>query len=109
MMKIPRLSNMVVVRHAVNTTEDEPKEGGSWINYWKAHMPYQPPKFCPCCKKIFTSDNPVVGGHVNRIFEQDFVKREYIVAVCDTCNKRYKGTKASKIFFVPKAYLCYVP
>lgn len=109
MIKIPRLPNMVVVRHAVKTTEDEPKEGGSWISYWKAHIPYQPPKFCPCCKQPFTSDNPVVGGHVNRVFEQNFVKREYIVPVCDTCNKRYKGTKASKIFFVPKAYLCYVP
>lgn len=48
-------------------------------------------------------------GHVNKIFEQDFVKRKYIVPVCDTCNKRYKETKAGKIFFVPKAYLCYVP
>ncbi len=34
---IPRLSKVALVRHAVDTTEDEPEGGGSWINYWVEH------------------------------------------------------------------------
>lgn len=108
-MKILHLSQKVPVRHAVNTTEDEPKEGGSWIDYWKVHMFCQPPKSCPCCRQPFTQERVMVGAHVNKVFEPNFAKHRYIVPVCDTCNKTYKGVNASRIFFVPKTYLCYVP
>lgn len=97
---------------AVGTSDDEARKYGyeSWIDYChKVNIFTRFITKCPCCKKSFTNNNPAVGGHVNKIFEQDFVKRKYIVPVCDTCNKRYKETKAGKIFFVPKAYLCYVP
>lgn len=103
-MKI--IPTKTLVRHTPESTSTPPCD--SWLQYWSETLGVEVPEsgdvICDCCG-YYHPIREFVGAHVT----DTITGTVYIYPTCDTCNKKYKETKAGKIFFVPKAYLCYVP
>lgn len=79
----------------------------NWIEHWKNNCDYQKPFVCPVCSNKPTDDNPWVGGHVQKVCQNDNEEcvlandqKIYIVPICKGCNN-----DGDLVFLVDKNYL----
>lgn len=90
----------ILVKHMVGSADYEPKEGGTWKDYWEHKsnklFPSQRTK-CVCCGEM-KEPMDFVGGHVVEVHNR---RNKYIHPVCEDCNKKYgKGKLKSPEFKV---------
>lgn len=90
----------ILVEHMVDSAKYEPKDGGTWKDYWEKksnrQFPYKRTK-CACCGEMKEPEE-FVGGH---IVEVDNRRNKYIHPICEDCNNKYgKGKLQSPQFTV---------
>lgn len=92
------VKGMTIVHHMKDSTPCDTIDGcSSPSEYWrKTYNEPIVPKDCICtsCMKKVNSEDFVVG-HIESIDGS----RHWLYPVCDSCNKRYKGSKASMLFY----------
>ena len=90
----------IKVEHMKGSGVYEPKDGGTWKDYWEKKSNRQFPSKrtkCACCGEMKEPEE-FVGGH---IVEVDNRRNKYIHPVCEGCNNKYgKGKLQSPQFKV---------
>ena len=104
------ISHNVYVRSVNGSSKEWPYPKCScstWIAHWRNNYLYSTPSECPICGRTPDSNNPWVGGHVQKVRKNengDYVLTDdqtiFIVPICDCCNK-----SGSIVFRVDKRYL----
>lgn len=96
-------SQEILVEHMEGSGDYEPKDGGTWKDYWEKKSSRQFPSKrtkCPCCGEMKEPEE-FVGGHIMEVANR---RMKYIHPICETCNDRYgKRKKESKQFLVKRA------
>ena len=81
------------VKHSIDTSGTFP----SWIEYWEQtkKRTRDSLKKCPCCGRDVPKDDLYwVGAHV-----EDEDGNYYITPTCNSCNSKYKESKADEKWF----------
>lgn len=70
------------VKNLTKTSDKDPKEGGSWLEFWKIRSG----KRIVFCSNRKCLNTVAVGAHVK--LHADYKDgKHYIVPLCDACNK----------------------
>lgn len=92
----------ILVEHWDGSARYEPKNGGTWKDYWEKKtnrsFPSESTK-CACCEEL-TEPSCFVGAHILEVANK---RMKYIYPLCATCNDKYgKGKSESPQFSVKK-------
>ena len=93
----------ILVEHIIGSAKYEPKDGGTWKDYWekKSNRPFPSKRTkCACCGEMKEPEE-FVGGHIMEVANH---RMKYIHPICETCNDTYgEGKIESKQFLVKRA------
>lgn len=104
-MKI--IPTKALVCHTPESTSTPPCD--SWLQYWSETLGVEVPKSgyvkCDCCEDYHPIEE-FVGAHVTDVLTSTV----YIYPTCDTCNKKYKESRAPEgVFYALIEWLCPIP
>lgn len=83
------LEKGTTIKNAPNTANQEPREAGTWIGFWKWQTGHQLPEYCPICGRRMMKEE-TFGCHIKYKGNEDnqykYRKDVYIIPACQACN-----------------------